>query len=163
MRMEAPIRACTTIGELTINDVSMHIDGAWNILNVQVLWIGNAVRAGNTIVAYDRGRLALPYRVDEASYQLQMVIDGTYDWLGNPYSDPWIGLETNVEYLWDNVFIPPDAPTATYPATLEMPSGEVRVADVQPRVNDLGATGTPTFVTTMILVVPHGRFEPEGS
>jgi len=167
MRMWAPICAqdtIDTIGSLTINNVLMHIDGAWNVLNPQVLWVPTDTRGANSVVSHASGRRKKPWHLDQSTYSLQLIIDGTKDWDGDPYTDPFEGLETNIEYLVQNVVLPPDEPLASYDAELIMPSGNVREGAVQPRPFavppdlSLGA-----FTTTMSVIVPGVRLQPAES
>jgi hypothetical protein len=161
--MDAPISACTTLGALTINGVDMHIDGAWNVLDPQQLWLPSAVRGANIVLDGVPGRRDYPWRNDESVYSLQMVIDGVNDVDGIPYADQWEGLELNTEYLYLNVLLGVDDEREMVHASLEMPSGAERFAYVQPRRLTTRPTGTATFLATLEMNVPGGRFEPLGS
>lgn len=166
-KIDAPICAqatMDTLGALTINNVLMHADGAWNVLNPHVLWFPSADRGSNVVISHTRGRRAQPWRYDEGTYSMQIIIDGVLDQDGDPHDNPWMGLQLNSDYLLANVFLPPTAPAATRDASLDMPDGSTRVATVQPRLlvpprDALCAS----FVTTFTLKVMEGLFEEETS
>lgn len=156
-----PSQVCSTLGQLTINGVLMHKEGAWNVLNPQILWLPTDERGSNVVISRARGRRAYPWRTDQSSYPLSLLVDGVLDWDGNPYANPWEGLETNLAYLYANVLIPPTAPTAVRAASLLMPSGETRIADVQPKHLGIpNAVENACFTDTLTLVVPDGAFFP---
>lgn len=149
----------TATGELFINSISMHTP-AWCVLDLLPLWAFPATRGGNVIVPGASGQRAYPRRIDETTYSLEMVIVGDVDQSGDPYDNPLVGLQTNLEYLWDNVVSPPDAPTATRPAELDMPDGSTRSDDVQVAL-ELGRHGAHDVLAVLELTVPSGRFGAE--
>lgn len=153
-----------TLGEITINSVSLHIDGAWNCTNPQVMWTPNAVKGENRRKPRARGRKANPWRIDQGEYSLEMLIDGAWDVGANaPSATPWIGLQHNLEYLMTNVVNPPTAPTAVRAATIGMPDGDLRSGSVQPRTLIHEGTGTSVFTAVLTVYVPDGWIEPTGS
>lgn len=153
-----------TLGELTINDVSMHIDGAWNVTNPQVLWTPNAVKGTNRNKPRTRGTRANPYRIAESTYSLDMLLDGTWDVGENDWSaSPWVGLQHNLEYLFANVVNPPLAPNATVVAMLDMPDGNVYEGAVQPRTLIHQGTQTTVFTAVLTVTVPGGSLVPTTS
>ena len=164
MRIWAPICAPTDLGALTINNVDMHIPGAWNVLNPQVLWVPTDTRGGNSVISHATGRLKKPWHIDQATYSLLLASDGVNDVDGDPYTDPFEGLEYNIEYLVQNVILPPDEPLASYDAELLMPSGSVRTGDIQPRPFSVPPDlSLGAFTTTMSVIVPGGRLQPASS
>lgn len=148
-----------TAGRLTINGVDMH-NQAWNVLDLVPLWMYEASRGANVIIPGASGRRAYPRRVDEGRYSLPMIITGVADRLGVGYANRWTGLQTNLAYLHTNVVNPPTAPTATRAATLLMPDGTTRNADVQVESLDIANPGTTAAVIQAVLelVIPAGRF-----
>lgn len=153
-----------TLGAVTINSVLMHVDGAWNVLNPQVLWLPTAEKGENRKKPRARGRRPNPWRTDESTYSLNMVIDGTFDVGANAYStSPWVGLQHNIEYLWDNVVIPPDSPTTTRSLTLGMPDGDTRTGSCQPKHLETEPTESPLFTAVLTVYVPGGLLDPAGS
>ena len=162
----APICAqdtMATLGALTINGVLMHVDGAWNVLNPQVLWMPTDTRGGNSIISHSSGRRKKPWHLDQSSYSLRLVVDGVRDENGDPHLSVWEGIEYNVEYLYQNIIIPPDEPLASYDAELVMPSGEVREGEVQPRPFPVNDPEVGAFTTIMPLIVPGVRLQPTAS
>lgn len=139
----------------------MHVDGAWDALNVDTLWLPNGVVGTNRGVGHAAGRRALPWRRDQSTYSIRMVIDGHNNGASVPYDNPLEGLEFNVGYLYDQLVVPLDDPTSdvTRPASLVMPSGAVRYAEVQPTSLETQSTeGLGCYMAVMTLVVPSGMF-----
>lgn len=150
--------ATTATGTLTINSVLMHTS-AWNVLDCTELWLVAAVRGDNITIPYVNGRRALPYRIDEATFALRMAITGDVNSAGVKYADPWVGLQANLDYLRANVVDPPTAPSATRAATLVMPSGVTRTANVQVLELEILRHGGPHLVDAALhLRIPAGRF-----
>lgn len=166
MWLPAPICAqatMDTLGALTINGVLMHKDGAWNVLNPQVLWVATDTRGGNSIVSHAEGRRKKPWHLDQSTYSLRLVVDGVYDENGNPHPNVWEGVEYNTEYLYQNIVIPPTEPTASWDASLEMPSGDVREGEVQPRPFAVNDPEAGVYTTILPLIVPGVRLQPASS
>jgi hypothetical protein len=69
--------------------------------------------------------------------RLRVAIYGANTSAGVPYADPWDGLEANINALRTAVVDPPSG-TGLRAATLTMPSGAVRTADVRVRGLTLG-------------------------
>lgn len=146
---------CT--GELVINSVTLHTP-AWCCTNLIDLWMPPPTRGENVIIDELPGTRPYWRQVDESHHSLPMVITGVCDNSGNPATDFHAQLETNLDYLITNVILPPTEPTATYPATLTLPSGTTRTADVQ-------VTGFVTvdfanyfLLGTLELTIPEGYF-----
>lgn len=154
-----PIQSLETCGRLSIATVDMHTP-AWNVLDLVPLWMPAATRGANVIIPGADGRRAYPRRIDEARYSLPMVIGGVADRLGAAYANRWTGLQTNLEYLRANVTTPPTAPTATRAATLLMPDGTTRTANVQVEILTLSNPRTTAAVIEAVLelIIPAGRF-----
>ena len=151
--------ACTDMGSLTINSVNLFITGCWTVTNIEELWTGNAARGGNVVIAGATGQRAYPWRLDQSVYLLEMLFSGENNSSGTPYSNPYTGLVTNIEAFRAGVVAPPSAPTATYSATLTLPGGSTRTANVQPRVLTVKGSGGGPFADGQLeLVVPLGRF-----
>lgn len=154
-----PLNSPETAGKLTIGGVDMHTP-AWNVLDVIPLWIHTMTRGENVLIPGAAGRRAYPRRVDESDYSLPMLIGGVANLSGTPYANRWTGLQTNIEYLRANVVTPPAAPTATRAATLLMPDGTTRTADVQVLSLDIMNPGTTAASVEAVLNlrIPAGRF-----
>lgn len=153
-----------TLGELTIEGLSMHIDGAWNVLNPQVLWTPVEYKGQNRRKPRAQGSRANPRRIAQGTYSLDMLIDGRWDVPAAAVAvSPWIGLQHNVRYLQSTVVNPPIAPTATRPATLVMPDGDVLAGPVQcgPLIHQ--GTETSVFTAVLTVIVPGGVLAESGS
>lgn len=148
------------MGALTINNVSMHTE-AWHVLDLFQLWTFPDRRGDNALIPSFEGRRAYPRIVDQTVYTLPFFVTGACNEAGVPNADPMAGLQTNLDYLWEEV-VSPDWPDATMPAELEMPDGQVRVAEVQVDIV-FGAHYTADAEGVLILTVPAGRFVYLGS
>lgn len=145
------------LGKLTINGINMH-NSAWNLPDIRDLWLPRAYRGANVIVPGAAGQRPYPLRIDEGDYDLPMQITGVCDPNGHIYDDEFKGLQWNIEYLEAHVLTPPAAPTATQAATLLMPDGDTRVANVQVGPLIMGRrSGSITFAVLNVRV-PSGVF-----
>lgn len=120
----------TYTGELFINGVSMHTYG-WNVLDLRLLWVGQALRGTDRVLPGVRG--VLPFRRRKTVFQapLPMLITGTSDMFGGPpVSGVQEQLQANIEYLKTNVLEPTNVGDGTLPADLFMPDGTQLEADV---------------------------------
>jgi hypothetical protein len=142
-------------GTLTINGVLMH-NQAWAMIDLGDLWLPPKTRGSNVVIPGAVGRRAYPVRADETTYSLPMLISGVAAPGGVMYSDAMVGLETNIGLLAD-VFVP-DPNVATVTASLEMPSGAVRTAEVQIVGVKLGKQVGPVMRAILEMVVPAGGF-----
>lgn len=149
---------CT--GTLTIDGVLLNTP-AWDIPNLARLWIEAAVRGDNRALAgVAAGRRGNPRRYDVTEFDLAFAITGVVNEAGTPYLNEWVGVQTNLATLWTGVFQPVTTGRGTRAATLVLPSGTSRVADVQVEPltfpNDIN---DPAFVEAVIhLTVTSGRF-----
>lgn len=165
-----PLRACVDAGELLITgesglETSLHVDGAWDATNAHVLWLRGegAVRGQNVVISGAEGQLGEPWRTDQSTYGLEMLVDGSNDVDGNPYASYLEGLEANLTFLEEEFCLNPSQVTS-YPARLVMPSGAVRTADVQPRSLLAGPSdGLGVVRAVLTLVVLGGRFVEQSS
>lgn len=149
---------CT--GTLTISGVSLN-RLAWDIPNLTSLWYQHAVRGQSKTMTGLLGRRSFPVRVDEAVHDLYFVVNGDFDQAGAATADPLVGLQANLDYLWTNVLQPITSGDGTRPATLLMPSGATRSADVRtsplvPVGEDVTDTRFAEF--TLTVTIPGGRF-----
>jgi hypothetical protein len=142
-------------GLLTVNGVSMHTP-AWCMVDLGDLWFPAKTRGSNVLIPGAVGRRAYPVRADETTYSLPMLISGVVDQLGGPYPDAMVGLERNLVEL-AAVFVP-DPNVATVSASLTMPSGAVRTAEVQIVGVKLGKQVGPVVRAIVEMVVPAGSF-----
>lgn len=102
---------------------------AWRGLDyVQFNKMGPRV-GDNRGIPGETGRLETPREIDELKLSLQMRIKGRFDWEGTPYDDAFEGVQTNLDYLVENVlsYVPSraitfhrrDGSTKTGNATIE--------------------------------------------
>lgn len=143
------------LGKLTINGVDMHTP-AWNVLDPTVLYQPTDFVGENLRIPGAHGRRAYPLWIDQGHFLLPMLISGEVDQSGNLYATTYLGAQTNLDYLNANVTTPPAAPTATQAATLLMPDGSTRNANVQVfpiRPENLYLTKT-LFRATLELIIP---------
>jgi hypothetical protein len=151
-----------TLGAVTINDVFLHIEGAWNVLDPQQLLTPTAVKGENRNKPRARGRRANRWRGDQSEYSLHMMIDGRYDvGLAAVATNAWIGLQHNIEYLRDFVVEPPL--TETVPVTYEAVDGTIYEGEGQPRTFIHEGTGVDVWAAVLTLWVPGGMLVPAGS
>lgn len=155
--------ACVQQGELEIDGVSMHIPGCWNCTNVEQLWIPNAVRGGeNVVIPYTPGRTAVPWRRDQAVYDVELVFAGLNDENGTDWPDYRQGLTENV-LTFQQLIVDSPAPVTTVPAQITLNTGTQIEAHVQPLVLDLAPEQTLIWKAVLTLVVPEGVFQVGGS
>lgn len=146
-------------GTLTIGATALN-GPAWDIPNLARLWAEAAVRGENRKLPTVPGVRGYPTRLDETPFELTIFITGDVDPLGDPFSDPWLGLEANIDTLWAGAFAPVSIDRGIQTATLSMPDGTTRTADVQVGALQLGGdVDDPSFVeATFELMVVSGRF-----
>lgn len=85
-------------GELVINGQTMMCP-AWCVVDVAPLLSPSVQRGQSLLIPGRPGRLAMPRRRDETTYQLPMVIDSTVSRTGAPYSSLGAGLAANLADL----------------------------------------------------------------
>lgn len=150
------IQAANCHGTLAIGGTTLSCP-AWAVLNVASLWAPAPTRGANRFVPHSAGTVALPRRRHEAQRTLEMVIVGTCDFDGDPYADPYEGLEANVDYLNDNVFSYADTMTSLL-GSLTMPSGVTRTAQVQIERVEFGVGSSVALTATVDITIPQGHF-----
>jgi len=144
-------------GELTINGVSMHTP-AWAVVDLTVLWMGAQVRGFDRLIPFAPGVIPHRRRMTVTQHSLPMVITGAVDRLGVAWPDPWEGLEANIDYLRAFVVDPTNATDGTLPATLDMPSGASRTADIHVLRLSLGVVQSGLMRATLDISIPEGAF-----
>ena len=144
-------------GSLEINGLSMHT-AAWTVVDVTNLWMGADIRGGDRILPTTPGVIPYRRRMTVTQYSLPMVIIGDYDYLGVKYADIWEGLEANIDQLRAWVVDPTNVGDGTLPASLTMPSGAVRTADIHVLRLALGVVTNARMRATLDISVPQGVF-----
>lgn len=147
------------VGTLVVGGTSLNTP-AWGILDLSDLWaILPPLKGNNVPLPESPGQRAYPRRFNQQVVSLPMDVSGICDQTGALYGNDEIGLETNLAYLFANVFDPPTPPTATRAGVLTMPSGASRTANVQ--VTDFHRREIKTRGLYRALVeftIPRGRF-----
>lgn len=144
-------------GSLEINGVLMHTP-AWTIVDVTQLWMGANIRGGDRLLPSTPGVIPYRRRMTVTRHSLPMVIVGYVDQAGTPYNDPWEGLETNIDYLRAWIVDPTNVGDGTLPATLTMPSGGTRTADIHVLGLSLGIVSRARMRATLDISIPEGVF-----
>lgn len=156
---------CT--GTLTIDGVLLNTP-AWDITDLTTLWVETTVRGNDRLLPGVAGVIPYRRRLDVMSYSLPMLVSGDVNEDGDDYPDAWVGLETNLQTLYDDVVQPTNVGDGTRPAVLTMPSGLERCADVHVlglRVSSAVGAGTRQALVRAVLQlsIPAGRFAACGS
>lgn len=150
----------TAVGELTISGVPMHTYG-WNVLDVRDLWTTVAVRGQDRLVPGVSGLRPKRRRITATTHSLPMVISGLHTAGGTPVTDPVARLaqfQDNLDYLMANVVAEVPTVTGTRPATLTMPSGGTRTANIHV-LSITPGTWTPAVLRcTLDISIPAGKF-----
>lgn len=150
----------TAVGALTISGVSMHTYG-WNVLDVRSLWTSVAVRGQDRLVPGVSGLRPKRRRITATSHSLPMVISGLHTSVGIEVTDPEDRLaqfQDNLDYLMTNVVAEVATPSGTRSASLTMPSGGVRTADIHV-IGITPGTWTPAVLRcTLDISIPGGKF-----
>lgn len=126
-----PLVPRTNYGALSLNGVLMH-RGAWNVVNVEELWIGGqTTRGGDRILPGFGGVLSYPRIQTATSRTLLLLVSGAVDLSGAVSSDAVSQLAANLDYLKVNVTNPQAAVDAgsldgTITADIAMPDASTR-------------------------------------
>ena len=124
------IKAANCHGTVTIGGISMNRP-SWAIMDVYQFWRRAPYRGGNLPIPYQAGGgIKLPRIRDAAERTFQLLIVGTVDQYGYTLANPQIGLETNINYLMDNLFAYDDE-IGWFTCSVTMPSGSVRTGTIQ--------------------------------
>jgi hypothetical protein len=158
-------------GILTVSAISMNpANGAWGVIGDErgeggliPLWTDFDVRGQDRILPSATGVIAYPRRMTVTRHDLRLLVVG--DIIGStsvPETDTDEGLEVNLEYLRANVFAPVVSATGTRAATIGMPSGATRSANihvlgVKTQSYGFGECGA-IWVGTLQISIPAGRF-----
>lgn len=148
---EIVLREYVTISEIPL------ATPAFLIPDVSALYDGPDMRGENKILPHVVGTKALPRRITEMRRTLNIYIFGEADLDGDPFEDARIGMETNIAYLRENLFMPPASPDGTRPAVLHFASGATKSADVQViGPMHLGAANAMQTRGSFDIIVPAG-------
>lgn len=126
------------------------------------LWADFDVRGEDRILPSATGVIAYPRRMTSKRFDFRLLVVGDVDQAGTPVADSRIGLQNNIEYIRANVLAPVVSSTGTRAASLLMPSGATRTADIHvlglvTQSYGLQECGS-LFVGTLQISIPAGRF-----
>lgn len=125
-----PLTPTTRYGTLTLNGVLMH-RGAWNVVNVEDLWLrGPQTRGTDRIIPGVNGVVSYRRRPTATRVSLLTAISGAVNLSGVAAADSVAQLQANIDYLRLNVTDPPGVGDGTILASVVMPNGVTRTADV---------------------------------
>jgi len=132
--MSGLLQARYPTGRLTVlatsgSYLSLHTH-AWNAPDLAPLWTALARRGRNRLLPTAAGVIAYRRRTTEIDVTLDFAVCGEVDKNGVAYADPWIGLQTNLEELHDQIFADPATTAGTRNTRLTMPSGVDRTGAV---------------------------------
>lgn len=144
-------------GDLTIDGVAMR-GPAWGIVDLTDLWVLATMRGSSRIIPGATGVIANPKRRTITRVDLPFVVIAHYDRLGAYQADAGIGLQTNLDYLNTNVITPPTLPDRTRTATLDMPTGANRTAEIQVVGFEPRQKSGADRLFSLTLEIPAGRF-----
>lgn len=172
-----PLTGNALDGELSIGGISMNpVNGAWGLIGDErgegglvKLWADFDVRGADRILPGASGVIAYRRRITPTRHDLRLIVVG--DIIGQTstpeLSNTRSGLRANLEYLRANVFAPVVSATGTRAATLTVPGGSDRTADIHvlgviTQSYSLSSPDNPCgpsiWVGTLQISIPAGRF-----
>jgi hypothetical protein len=158
--------ACSTAtGELEINGISLHMAPAWCTSTLLNLWMTADVKGAGFVEQPDaHGGWAYRQLDAVTKRTMPLALSGRYAWNGDEYDDEWTGLQTNVNYLRENLFDMRDGSGLSVPsweATLTMPDGEERFATVRVGNWQFGENVQAVTKTSFDLTIISGSFRTD--
>lgn len=148
---------------LDIDGIPLAIEGAWEWLDLSPLWQGAEKVGANRRLPRGRVR-SYPRYGSETVRDIEGYIYGFRDVNGVPFSNARVGLEANISFLQEEIEAQPDPiGDGTRPATLHMPSGATRTADVHVIALRLAAFGPSAARAVWELSIPTGALAYDGS
>ena len=116
-------------GTLTIGGVALAGPG-WVILSLASLWESPEIRGTDVLLPGVTGVRRYRRRVMATKHSLPLAISGAHNRLGVEYGNPYVGAETNLRYLLNNVVLPTNVGDGTRTAVMTLPSGGTVTAPV---------------------------------
>lgn len=157
-------------GELVVNGVPFNFPPCWCCPDLTRLWMPNPFKGVGSVAQPDAdGSWGYPQHFDgDTGLVLPFVLTGHYD---HTTQEPvaaggeWEALQATIDYLRAEVFDMRDAGTrvASWEATLTMPSGEVREADVRMGPLELGQHAKAAYLASFTITVLSGSFRAVAS
>lgn len=147
---------------LDIGGIPLAIDGAWEWLDLSPIWQGPDKRGSDRLVPGVAGVVPYRRRPTVSVRELQGYVHGFKDYNGGVFADVRVGLEANVAFLQDNIEADPGG-DGTRVATLHLPSGATKSADVHVLALRLSAFGPTSARAVLVLSIPTGSLAYVGS
>ena len=140
------------------------------------LWTpGQFIESDPVHISGRAGAIVWAPELGPREWQFSFVIVGEKDPSGDVFDDPWVGLESNINWLTAVMLMPIATNRGLRPSVLTMPSGEERYADILVRpplpgvvsVGDNGTcsaeagTGESVYARyTFTIFIPSGLYLP---
>lgn len=153
-----PIKVPTFDGGFFIDGINMRTV-AWCVRQLDELWLEADVAGDDTDLPGIDGRLGEARTRTNTRHDLDLIVTGACTVSGDPYANDWIGLETNLAFLHDNVLTLPAGGDGSRLGDLIMPSGSHRYARVHvtPRLA-IKEQRSANKVYTLTIDIAKGRF-----
>jgi hypothetical protein len=158
-----PAAAASHFGNLIVNpsgtnpgeyETYLRCPGWW-ALDLSPLWGFPAYRGDNLVIPHHTGRRINPKRIDQGVYTLELAITGVVNATGGDNANAFVGLRTNLEWLWSNIGDPSTGDTRL--AKLILPDASAITANCQFELALASLKGAE--VRAMLdVIVPAGRF-----
>ncbi len=158
-------------GRLSIEGTSgwllMH-GPAWNVLDCLDLWVEANKRGQDRLLPTTAGVVAYKRRTTATDHLLSLAVCGDCDRNGVTNADPWVGLQANLAYLYDQIVVTPSTTAGTRNARLTMPNGTDRSAATHvlgiergpsmEGTNVLSGLAGVVVICSLSISIPSGRF-----
>lgn len=131
---------------------------AWRILDLSRLY-GIAKRGADLVMPNAEG--ARPYErvVTSRVIGLPLLVEGRKNREGTPYSDPWAGLDDNIDALITAIVEPPGSTEGTRAAVWHRASGDVET-DIHIEGLEPVSWGRASVRFSLDISIPSGRWTP---
>ena len=129
---------------------------AWATEDVASLLAGPPARGTDLVIPGRPGQLARPRVTDARTVTIPLTVFGDYDWEGNAYEDPRVGLITNLEHL--KLRLAPPLGTDLRALVWHSPLGDRRAQTLPESAVDISMLGTTVARVVLTLTIPSGLF-----
>lgn len=155
-----PLSTTTPNGQLAISSVNLiNTYGAWKCLDLSELWLRGEQRGKDRLMPGTAGVVPYKRRITVTEVDLPMVFVGDVHYgTGATNANPISGFQVNLEYFLDNVVEPTGATDGTRAATLTLPSGSTRTANIHVLGLELGRAHKTGKLATLTISIPTGAF-----
>lgn len=144
------------IGGINMHTPAWCLDGLWQLKRV-------AFRHEDREIPNEEGVDPISPAIHVIEHSLPLTIAGETDRLGNLYDNPYTGLYRNLDYLFDNIVIPPGSQDGTRIMVFNPPddppvSARIHVLDLRYGDPITDQDQGPVLVGTLEISVPSGLF-----